>query len=231
VAGDRAAEPPRGAAEADVEDEVASVLVEAAMVHVHALEPRQLEDVLRRGIAVEGTGGFVRRIAVPLLRRIGDEWHGGRLSIAGEHFASSIVEGMLVEAMRTVRPVPGAPRLLVATPAGSHHVIAAAMAGAIAAAEGWDVFFLGGDLPAAEIADAARTRAVNAVALSVLYTDDPERLAADVLALRDRLPRATPLLLGGRAVVRAADALARPGIALGATLDDLRTMLQPYARS
>ena len=225
VEGDRDAGPRRAAA-ATAPAEARQDVVDAAMRSVRAYDARALEDLLRRAAAVEGSTGFVTRVAVPLLRRIGDEWHGGRLSIAEEHFASAVIGDVVVDAMRTARPTTGAPALLVAAPAGSHHVVAAALAGTIAAAEGWNVHYLGGDLPPAEIAAAARAGRVAAVVLSVVYADDAEALATELRALRAELPGEVRLIVGGRAIEPLTQILVRAGVEVPGTLDDLRVLLR-----
>lgn len=229
VEGDRAVADRRAPASTDGDLEVLGDVVDAAMRHVRGLDGRALEELLRRGAAVHGTGAFITRVAAPLLRRIGDEWHGGRLAIAEEHLASAVVESIIVDAMRAMRAVPGAPALLVATPGGSRHVIAAAMAGAIAAAEGWNVIFLGGDLPVSELAASARVTEVQAVALSVQYTEQEKQLVGALRALRDELPPHVQLIVGGAAVVPVAAQLRQRGIFVGATLSDLRVALRDAA--
>lgn len=225
VEGDREAGPRRAAPPPEPSD-ARRELVDAAMHAVRAFDARALEDQLRRAAAVEGAMGFVSRVAAPLLRRIGDEWHGGRLSIAEEHFASAMIGDVVMDAMRAARPTTGAPALLVATPAGSRHIIAAAMAGTIAAAEGWNVHYLGGDLPTAEIAAAARAGRVQAVVLSVVYADDADTLGAELRALRATLPGDVRLIAGGRAVDSLTPSLVGAGIEVPGTLDDLRALLR-----
>jgi methylmalonyl-CoA mutase cobalamin-binding subunit len=169
-------------------------------------------------------------MVAPLLRRIGEEWHAGRLAIAEEHLASAVIEAFVVDAMRAMALPDAAPAVLVATPVGSRHVIAAALAGAAAAAEGWNVLFLGGDLPAAEIAGAAVAAGARAVAVSALYADDAARLLGELRALRERLPAGVPLLVGGRAALPLSRELARSGIEVGESLDALRLALRRARR-
>src|SRR5687768_652420 len=134
---DRAAAPRRAAVEPAPRPEPAPV--DRALAHVRALDARGLDEQLRRSAAVVGVPAFLEQVAAPLLRRIGEEWHGGRLTIAAEHVASAVIESFVVEAMRAMVASDGAPSVLIATTAGSRHVIAAALAGAAAAAEGWNV--------------------------------------------------------------------------------------------
>ena len=226
VEADRAATTGRAPRAAATDREASAELVDEAMAAIKALDWRALDELLRRSAAMHGTEGFIPRLVVPLLQRVGDEWHAGRLTIAEEHLASAVVESVLLDAMRAMRAAPGSPALLVATPSGSRHVIAAAMAGVIAASDGWNVTFLGGDLPVSEIAASARARNVQAVALSVLYAERAEEVVGTLRALRDALPAQVPLIVGGAALAPVAAQLRRPGIIVGETLTDLRDALR-----
>ena len=100
---------------------------------------------------------------------------------------------------------------------------------AAAASIGWRVTYLGANLPAAEIAGAARRSDAHAVALSLVYPEDDPQLSGDLIRLRELLPPKLPLLVGGRAMPAYRDALEKIGATqvkdlkhLCSTLDDLR---------
>jgi len=226
---DRAAEAQRAPLPAAARTEADRTLVEAALACVRALDARGLDELLRRSAAVVGAPAFLEQTVAPLLREIGDGWHRGWLSIAHEHMASSVIEAFITDATRAMAVSSRAPSLVVATPAGSRHVIAASLAAAAAAAEGWNVLFLGGDLPVREIAHAAVSGSARAVALSVVYADEPTTVLGDLRQLREQLPADVPLIVGGRAVVPHARALGRSGIEVGETLDALRATLRRAA--
>ena len=177
-------------------DDVAG-MADTALKLAKSLESAQLYDHLRRASTMLGLPDFLSLVAVPFLRQIGDEWHGGRLSPAHEHLASSVLYDILVERMRAFPARPGSPRVLIATPAGERHAIGAAIVGAGAATEGWSVTFLGTDLPAREIAAAAIASKVSVVALSVVYVEHRDRIISELLELRSRLPGTIPLFVGG----------------------------------
>jgi MerR family transcriptional regulator, light-induced transcriptional regulator len=99
--------------------------------------------------------------------------------------------------MRALPVPPTAPRLLVATPSGERHAVGAALAAATAALEGWGVVYLGADVPAADIAAAAKASGANAVALSIVYADDVQGTEREIDALSSALGDAVPLMLGG----------------------------------
>ncbi len=213
--------PARGQGDA----EAAEAVVERALALTAALDARELDGELRRAATRLGVTVFLERVAAPLLRRVGDEWHAGRLSPAQEHLAAATLHDLLVESMRSVAPARGAPRVVVATPAGERHAIGAAFAGAAAAAQGWSVIYLGADLPAGEIAAAAAATEARVVALSLLYVDDRERLLGELRTLRARLLADVPLLAGGAGAVSLAAELRACGVRVGESLGELREAL------
>ena len=94
---------------------------------------------------------------------------------------------------------------------------------------GWRVVYLGANLPAAEIAGAARKKRARAVALSLVYPEDDANLPGELTLLRETLSEETALLVGGRAMPAYRETLVRVGAILveglpqlGQALDRLR---------
>ncbi|MES2177644.1 MAG: cobalamin-dependent protein [Gemmatimonadota bacterium] len=181
-----------------------------------SLDGAAVEETLRRSAANLGIPAFIETIAAPLLRRVGDEWHAGRMTPAQEHLVSSLVHDILTGAMRAVFARPRAPRILVATPAGDRHAIGAALVGAAAAVEGWNVLYLGADLPSADIAAAAAAARVRVVAISVILVEGGRRVLDELASLRARLPNEVELVVGGNGV----RAIARELLALNIRVED-----------
>ena len=200
-------------------------ILDESLAFARALDAVGLDDLLRRAAARIGVAGFLETIAAPLLRLVGAEWHAGRLSPAQEHLVSSVVHAIAAETLRSFA-TPGAPRMLVTTPAGDRHAIGAAIVGAAAAAEGWNVLYLGADLPAGEIADAARTSGARVVALSVVYVDGRQRVLDELRALRAALPAPLPLLVGGTGAGELGPELAAAGVRVESSIPGLLAQLQ-----
>jgi MerR family transcriptional regulator, light-induced transcriptional regulator len=116
----------------------------------------------------------------PALRRIGDDWASGRVSVGKEHRASVICERLL--ALRARQP-RGRPRgvAIVTTPPGERHGLPALMAAACLRQDRWHVQHLACDLPAAEVIGVARDTGARLVVLSVA-TADAVRLARQAAA-------------------------------------------------
>lgn len=117
------------------------------------------------------------QVIAPALRRVGDEWAAGRVSIALEHRASAICERLLAA---QIRQPAGRPRgtAVVATPPGERHGLPALMAAACLREDRWLVHHLASDLPATEVAQLADQVSASLVVLSSA-TDDGARRAQE----------------------------------------------------
>lgn len=207
-------------------DEQADHFVRFALELTRALDAPQLDETLRRAEAILGVTAFLEHVAVPVLRRVGDDWHAGKLTAAHEHLASAVVHDIVADTMRTLAPGNGAARLVVATPAGERHVIGALLAAVAAGVEGWSVIYLGADLPADDIAGAARSGGAQAVALSIVYLDDRERVIDELRQLRARLPADVLIIAGGAGARALEKPLASAGVRVLGTLGDLTAELR-----
>jgi len=113
---------------------------------------------------------FAGHVAVaPALRRIGEEWAAGELTIAAEHRASAICERLI--ASRAHQP-PGRPRgiAVTATPPGERHALPALMAAACLREDRWLVHHLAADLPVTEVIGLALEVGADLVVLSSATT-------------------------------------------------------------
>ena len=114
---------------------------------------------------------------------------------------------------------------MVATPPDEPHEIGALMVAVIAAAEGWQVTYLGTNLPLAETAAAARRTGARVVALSVVYRENDPGLAEDLTRMRALLPPETVVIVGGRSAATYEDALRDIGARRVSDLADFREQL------
>jgi MerR family transcriptional regulator, light-induced transcriptional regulator len=206
------------------------LLVDECIKAVKRLDSRGLEDALNRGAIELGAQGLLQRVIAPLAQKIGELWRDGGITAAHEHFATAVIRIFLGNSAKSFAPTGDAPRLVVATLTGQLHELGALLAAALAVNLGWNVTYLGASLPAAEIAGAVRQNSARAVALSLVYPDDDERLEGELTRLRDLLPPEMPILVGGRVRAAYSNTLSKIGALqmkdlsqLGETLDDLRS--------
>jgi methanogenic corrinoid protein MtbC1 len=201
----------------------ATVFLEEAVAALESLDRHRLEHTLNEASIQMGGPALRQQVIVPLLNIIGDRWQEGSLRIMHEHLASTIVRSFMTP-HRNGTDHAHIPRIVITTPAGQHHELGALMAAAVAEESGWDVYYLGPNLPAEEIAAAARLLEARAVALSVSYRDG-DRAGNEILRLRGMIPD-VPIFVGGRAGEVLRDRLNGEGIACP---DDLSTFRNELA--
>ena len=199
--------------------------VDAAMAPIIALDGASLNTLLRQAIARRGLLWFLEQLAPSLMRRVGDDWANGRLTIAHEHLATETVIAIALETIHAVPAAPSALRLVVATPTGERHAGGAAISAAVASIDGWSIVYLGPDIPDADIATAAAETHARAVALSIVYVGDHAKIVSEVRGLRAKLSDTIPLLIGGAGVAGLVGEVRGRGIVVCESVAHLRAEL------
>jgi methanogenic corrinoid protein MtbC1 len=200
-------------------------LVDAAYACIADFDDAGLDRELRQSISRDGLPTFLESVIPLLMERVGSAWQSGQLTIAHEHFASATVLGITLDAVRAVPVKPNARRLVVGTPARTQHAIGAALVAATASLHGWAVVHLGADVPARDLCATAAATGADAVALSVVYTDDASATMREIRAVRAGLPAHIPVMIGGAAVGKWRELAAEPGVETLVHLSDLRARL------
>lgn len=180
---------------------MASTFVERILDAAVRYSPTECEQALTLAISLMSPARLIHEVLEPLLREVGDRWHGGEFSIAQERLVSSTVRrhlGLVVETY--ARAAERRQAIVFATLPGERHELGLLMSAMVCASQGFKVHYLGPDLPAQEIARYAREVGASLVALSVLLGDGAERLAAELATLRAELGPDVPIWIGGRGV-------------------------------
>jgi methanogenic corrinoid protein MtbC1 len=135
-------------------------------------------------------------VVLPLLDEVGSRWERREFCVASEHLASSVVRSLLGGLLRRRANAAGS-KLLFTTLAGDHHELAVLVCAVIAAELGAQAVYLGPDLPAGEVAVAARkARAAVVVCGISLFAASFVRTRA-LRELRRALPPDVMLWVGG----------------------------------
>ena len=191
-----------------------AAILENCLQFVKQLDPERLQRALEDAEVALSRPRFIEQLIAPLLQKIGELWRDGTLRVIHEHMATAVTRSFLGN-VRSAYDVPEtAPGVVTTTPVGQLHELGALMASATASAEGWRVTYLGPNLPAEEIAAAARQNQARAVALSIVYPTDDPRLEPELQKLRRLLPGDVALLIGGRAAVNYRTTLEMLGVQL-----------------
>ena len=85
------------------------------------------------------------------LQQIGAGWYEGRVSVQQEHFASALAVRQLESLLASMAPAVRKERLLVACPPGEQHTFAPLLLALLLRRRGWDVVYLGANVPLARL--------------------------------------------------------------------------------
>jgi excisionase family DNA binding protein len=140
-------------------------------------------------------------LLAPVLRRIGERWAAGIVTVADEHRASAICERLLARFPTRRTRVRGT--VVVTTPAGEHHALPALMATTALRWDGWRVHHLASDVPPSDLAAFLRRERPNLLVLSLTMPDDAATSAACQAAADHGIP-----VLTGHSGQRLSDLLA-----------------------
>ena len=167
-------------------------------------------------LSADALGLLGSRVAVfsdllqPAQYEIGELWYEGRIGVADEHRATSIVEAVVnsLPPTRSADPVPRGSRCLLAALGEEQHVLGMKVFKLALDDEGWTTQWLGGRVPLDEVLDAVRARPPQVVALSAAYLPDVQPLKLAIARLKAMGAR---VLVGGAAFNRIPDLWARLG--------------------
>ena len=169
------------------------MLVAQLLDAVTALDEDRAHAVLDTAFTERSVESAIIDVLLPLFVRVGEMWELGRIGIAQEHFASSLVRRRL-GALSLTWGVGTGPVAVLACPPGEFHDIVLLSFGVLLARAGWRVRYLGPDTPVHSLAAAARLTSADAV---VLACRRPSGFRAHASALR-RLGEEHPVWLAGR---------------------------------
>ena len=165
---------------------------------LETLDEHRLSNALDQHSATNGVWGFLENLVIPLINHVDLLWSEQQLSIAQEHLASTVLKAKLTSLRKAVEPQSFNPRIVVTTPAHQMHELGAAIAATASAYSGWNVSYLGPNVPAQEIILTAKRGKFDAVALSVVYPLDDPNLANELNLVSKGLPEGVRIILGGR---------------------------------
>jgi methanogenic corrinoid protein MtbC1 len=197
---------------------------------VERLDAPGLDATLRRAVVALPAAVLLDAVIVPLLERLGTRWREGTLRPVHGHLTSAVLRRVLDRVIESASSPLGTANLVVATPAGQVHEFGALVVAAAAAAEGWRVTYLGADLPAEDIAEAAARTRARAAALSVVFPAGDAALGDELRRLRAVLPKDVTLVVGGAAASAYSEVLDEIGAERLNDLEDFRAQLRTLRR-
>ena len=140
----------------------------------------------------------------PSLYRIGEKWQRNEVTVAQEHMATAIVESvMTVALLRAPLPAPIDKKILLACVEGNNHAVGLHMVADAFLLAGWDVQYLGANVPTTALLQQVSEWKPDLVGLSVSFAQQLRMVKAVIAELDDRLGPARPaVIVGGLAINR-----------------------------
>lgn len=141
---------------------------------------------------------FYLKLFTPALQRVGELWSAGDISVADERLATEItmtIMDRLRLAMKRRRRLSD--RILISCVEGERHYVGARMVADLFQMEGWQVDFLGPDVPTRALATMVLQRRPRLVGLSVTLPQNKLPIG-DVINEVARLKAPPVVLLGGQ---------------------------------
>jgi len=171
-----------------------------------------IDHELSRLAAVLPPLDLLQDVLMPVLTRVGDDWHSGRTRIAQEHLISSTMRNLLGAFLRIHARRAAPMRLMFATPSGERHEIATLGAAMLAASAGLGVSYLGADLPAREILDSIEPAGAQVVVLGLTTAASDKARERELRTIVGELPDAVELWAGGRGAEHHASTIKPRGV-------------------
>lgn len=158
-----------------------------------------VKDCIDSGITIQE---LYEHIFKKSLYKVGELWEFNKISVASEHLASAIVEGLLNEHyVKIITKEKGNKTIVAASVENEFHQIGIKMISDTFEMHGWNSLFLGSNIPANELIAFLQLSKPDLLALSLsLYFNLPS-LEKMIIKVQETFPE-LPVLVGGQAFTR-----------------------------
>lgn len=180
------------------------VLEEVLSSYLEALrlgDRHKAQSVIKAAIAA---GFDVRdiylRVFQPAMYEIGKLWEQNQFTVAQEHLATAITQSVMAQIYGSVFLRPPLGRTMVATCLGGElHELGIRMVSDFFEMEGWDVFYLGANVPTDSVVSMVRERRADLLAISLTLLAQVPHLRELIAAVRrSPMGNRVKIMVGGQ---------------------------------
>lgn len=179
-----------------------SALSEELLDYVQHFDKQRLEARLAACGVFYPFATLLTAVLTPLMHALGERWAAGEVSIASGHFATAVFKQRLLSMLQATAAQPHSPVLLCACPAGEFHELGLLTFAYTMQQEGWQVYYLGPDLPVSALLEACQQVQPALVALSLTYSTEPVSRLEVVQEIDACIAPTYPTCVGGQAIER-----------------------------
>lgn len=161
-----------------------------------------MAEILNKAYVEHGQHSMIDVIIPDIMHTIGNAWHSGEIRIGNEHLATFRINSFLMKVFDDLKLPETAPVALSGTLHDQNHTIGALSAAIIARETGWKSIYLGGNVPAAEIAGAVNETGASLLMLSFSYPYHRLNMHADLSLLKKTISDQVNIVIGGAPVLQ-----------------------------
>jgi PAS domain S-box-containing protein len=201
-AGRRAASKARRGGGRRASDEAVSALACKFGRALRAGSSAKAEQVMDEALLAGVTPAAIHALVIePAMAQIGELWESDSISVADEHLATAISHGVLIRLFDALSVTRARSRelVLLAAVEGQRHTLGLRMVADVLEGAGFDVLFLGGDLPLDALRGFVAEHQPAVIGLGFGIATDVSHLAEAIQTIHEvsQQPR---IMLGGQAV-------------------------------
>lgn len=181
--------------------EFAQVFLEEFVNALLAADRADAEDVALRAVDAGMEPTAIHTLVIePAMVRIGELWERDQISEADEHVATDIAHRVLVRIFDGLKVAPrlSRERVVLAGVEGQHHVLGLRMVADVLEGAGFDVLFLGANVPVEALGRFVAAYQPAITGLSFGIAVNVSSLVESIYAIREAAPDSR-IMLGGRA--------------------------------
>lgn len=194
----------------------------------HRFSEAAAEQVLAQAFAIYPPETVVLQVIRQGLAAIGNQWYEGEATVQQEHFASALAMRRLHTLLAAAPPPTHRERIIVACPPREDHAFAPLLLALLLRYRGWDVVYLGADVPRERLESTLETVKPQLVLLSAQQLHTASTLLMITQFLQEQ---GVPVAFGGLIFSRLPDLHKRiPGHFLGNRLEDVPHVVENLIR-
>lgn len=177
---------------------------------IQSFDDQRLENTYNEALSLYPIELVTRRLILPLMCQLGDQWQDRDRGIIEEHFFSMFLRNKLGARFQHRTETQNGPRIMVACVPGEQHEIGLLLFSLSAVNHGYRTVLLGANTPIIGMAEAARVARVDAIVLSGSVAPSDSVLNHDLPALMKAAE--VPVFIGGAFTERAEAELSKAGL-------------------
>ncbi|NJP06449.1 MAG: MerR family transcriptional regulator [Chloroflexaceae bacterium] len=179
-------------------------------------DEKQAEKIISEAFALYSLDAVFFKLIQPTMNEIGDQWHQGKITVTAEHFATQFIRRKLSSIFNTYTITEGRGVVLVGCAPSEQHDLGTLLLSVLLVRHGWQVVYLGPQVPLKDLLDTIHRLQPDIVCLSAATIETALELIEIGRAVMTMPPPCPRFGFGGRAFNQNKALISKvPGLFLG----------------